>query len=164
MFKIGDKVVSMANGICTITDVVEKDMTGSGMKSYFILVPDGENNTKLFIPVDAAEERIRKTISKKEAQRVIDHILELDDLEIENEKDRELKYKEALRSGDPVKLATSLKSIYYRRKQRASEGKKSTVMDDKYYKLSVHKLHSELAYALGCSEADIMDMIHQRIE
>ena len=164
MFEIGDKVVSMSNGICCITGIVEMDMSGNGMKKYYTLVPESDHGTKLFIPVESAAERIRKTMDKTEAMNMLEHIRDLGKLVIEDEKDREKKYKEALRSSDPNMLAAALKSIYYRRKQREAEGKKSTVVDDKYYKLTIHKLHSELAYALGCSESDIMGMIHERLD
>ena len=161
-FKIGDMVLTVANGICCISDEVEMDMSGSGMKKYYILIPENDKATKLFIPVENAWERIRPAMTKEQALHLLEHVEEFDKLIIENEKEREKMYKEALRSSDPLLLIASIKNIVARIKEREAEGKKSTVIDDKYFKLTMHKLHAELAYALGCSENEITEMMKKR--
>ena len=161
-FKIGDMVLTVANGICCISDEVEMDMSGSGMKKYYILIPENDKATKLFIPVESAHERIRLAMTRDEALQILEHVEEFDQLIIENEKEREKIYKEALRSSDPLLLIASIKNIIARIKEREAEGKKSTVIDDKYFKLTMHKLHAEIAYALGCSENEITEMMKKR--
>lgn len=165
MFEVGDSVVSMANGICKITDVVELDMSQNHEKrTYFLLIPVTEENAKVYIPFDAAEQRMRRTMNKEEAIDVIRHISGTEELSIANEKERELKYKEAIRSCDPYQLVRIIKNLYHRREERLVQGKKCTAVDERYYKIAVHNLHSELAYALDCPENEVTSIIQDYIE
>lgn len=132
MFEVGDHVVSMANGICEIKDVVEMEMSGS-RKEYFLLIPESEANSKVYVPVDSAEKRIRKAMDKKSALSVIEQISDMEELIITNEKERETRYKEAVRSCDPKLLVGIIKNMYIRKQQRLAEGKKCTAMDEKYF-------------------------------
>ena len=163
MFEVGDHVVSTANGICEIKDVVEMEMSGS-RKEYFLLIPESEANSKVYVPVDSAEKRIRKAMDKKSALSVIEQISDMEELIITNEKERETRYKEAVRSCDPKLLVGIIKNMYIRKQQRLAEGKKCTAMDEKYFKLAVHNLHAELAFALDCEESEVEALIRRRME
>ena len=47
MFNVGDFVLNATNGICEIVDEVDLDMSGNKqIKSYFLLVPVGEQSAK----------------------------------------------------------------------------------------------------------------------
>ena len=62
MFEIGDYVLNATNGICKIKEIVELDMSGDkNPKSYFLLRPIDEENDKVYIPVDNADKRIRRS-------------------------------------------------------------------------------------------------------
>ena len=160
MFKVGDSVVSASNGICKINDMVEMDASGNNtMKMYFVLEPVGEKKTKVYIPVELAEKRIRKVMGKSEAIYVIEHINSIEELEIVNERERETKYKEAIQSGNPQMLVKAIKNMYHRRMERMAQGKKSTAIDEKYFKLAEHNLHSELGYVLNHSEDEMKNII-----
>ena len=88
----------------------------------------------LHIPVETAEKRVRKILNKEEA----------------------------IQSSDPEQLIRVIKNMYHRRKQRTIQGKKTTAVDERYFKIAVHNLHSELAFALGCKEDEIQDMIQKQ--
>ena len=102
MFEIGDYVLNATNGICKISEIVELDMSGDKqLKSYFLLRPVEEENDRVYIPVDNADKRIRKVITQDEAQAVLDRVPEIEALAVNNEKERETRYKEAVRSCEP---------------------------------------------------------------
>ena len=89
MFEIGDYVLNATNGICKISEIVELDMSGDKqLKSYFLLRPIEEENDRVYIPVDNADKRIRKVITKGEAQAVLDRIPEIEALVVDKEKER----------------------------------------------------------------------------
>ena len=99
MFEIGDYVLNATNGICKISEIVELDMSGDKkLKSYFLLRPVEEENDRVYIPVDNADKRIRKVITQDEAKAVLDRVPEIEALVVNNEKERETRYKEAVRS------------------------------------------------------------------
>lgn len=162
MFKKGCYVVNTNNGICEISDVVTMNM-GSGDREYYVLIPIEENTAKVFLPVDIAKKRIRSVMNTDDAWRLIKEIKAVDEALIENEKEREKLYKEAINSRDPKKLISIMKALYVRRQKRLEEGKKTTAVDDRYFKLAEKQLYSELAFALGVEKSELNEIIEQNI-
>jgi len=158
MFKKGDFVVSSANGICEITDVVTMNMSGSN-KDYYLLIPLEEQTAKVYIPVDVAEKRIRNILSKEQAWEIIRSIPNIKECWVENEKERERFYKDALASREPERLIGIIKNMYNRRQARLDAGKKSTAVDERYFKLAENQLHAELAFAIGEEKKNIKSII-----
>ena len=110
MFEIGDYVLNATNGICKISEIVELDMSGDKqLKSYFLLRPVEEENDRVYIPVDNADKRIRKVITQDEALAVLNRVPEIEALAVKNEKERETRYKEAVRSCEPDSVISLLK-------------------------------------------------------
>lgn len=162
MFEKGNYVVNANNGICEISDIVTMDM-GSGDKEYYVLIPIEENTAKVFLPVDIAEKRIRPTMSAEDAWKLIKEIKAVDEAFVENEKDREKLYKEAINSRDPKRLISIMKTLYIRKQKRLEEGKKTTAVDERYFKLAENQLYSELAFALKVQRSELNQIIEQNI-
>lgn len=162
MFKKGDFVVNTNNGICEITDIVTMNMSGTD-KEYYLLVPITEQTAKVYVPVDLATQRIRMAMNKVEALSLIESIPDIHETYIENEKERERTYKEALNSRDPKRLVGIIKTLYLRRQKRLDAGKKNTAVDDRYFKLAENHLHNELAFALEVDKSEIPELIFNRI-
>lgn len=164
MFEIGDCVLNATNGICKISEIVELDMSGDKqLKSYFLLRPVEEENDRVYIPVDNADKRIRKVITQDEAQAVLDRVPEIEALAVNNEKERETRYKEAVRSCEPDSVISLLKCLHIRNEQRAQAGKKSTAVDERYGKMAEHNLNAELAFVLEKDKQEIKDIIHDML-
>ena len=160
MFEIGDYVVNATNGICRINEIVELDMSGDKkLKSYFLLRPIDEENDRVYIPVDNADKRIRKVITAQEAQAVIDRIPEIAELEVRTEKERETRYKEAVRSCEPDMVVSLLKCLHRRSEERSKAGKKTTAVDERYLKMAEHNLHAELSFVLDKDKQEIKEII-----
>lgn len=165
MFNLGEFVVNASSGICEIKDVVELDMSGDKtLKSYYLLVPVDEQTAKVFIPVDNAGQRIRKVINSDEASKVIDEIPNISEIVVPNEKERELTYKNAIKSCEPEQLVGILKSLHRRKQERFAQGKKCTAVDERYFKLAESHLYAELAFALDKQKSEMSELISARIE
>lgn len=158
MFEKGNYVINTTNGICEITDIVTMNMSGSD-KDYYLLVPIDEKTAKVYIPVDMAEQRIRLTMTSNEAQEFIHSIKDIHEVYLENEKEREKTYKEALSSRDPKRLVGIIKTLYLRKQERIEAGKKNTAVDERYFKLAENSLHSELAFSLGVNKSEVAQII-----
>lgn len=164
MFEIGDYVVNATNGICKITEIVELDLTGEKkLKPYFLLVPVGEATARVYVPVETAEKRIRKAVTQSEAQKLIADVPSIGEITIRNEKERELRYKEAVKSCDPVMLVSIIKTLYHRMEARTAAGKKSTAMDERYFKMAENHLYSELAFVLGRQKNEMNEIFKARV-
>lgn len=165
MYKKGDHVVKIPEGICEIEDVGCLDISGVNKdKEYYILAPINQRGSKIYIPVDNVHGRIRNMISKEDAITFIKSIPDIDEKDIQNEKMREQEYKAVILSGDNEKIASILKLIYVRKQERAEQGKKLSSTDEKYFKLAEDMLFSELAFVLDVPKENMEQYIADMIE
>lgn len=165
MYKVGDCVVKADTGICRITDIVYLDGTDVDKnKKYYLLVPFSDDKMKIYVPVDSIVSNLRRAISCSEAWNMIEDIPKIDAVHIENEKQREQKYKEAIRSCEPEQWISIIKTMYFRKQKRSIQGKKNTAMDEHYFKVAEKYLYSELAYAIGKNESEMSQLIADTIK
>lgn len=164
MFQIGEYVVHGSNGICEVNDITHLDIPGSDRnREYYLLIPVGEKGGKIYSPVESGSKvQTRRVITRKEADALINEIPEIEAAWIENDKIREVVYKEALKSCDLRELVKIIKNMYLRREERISKGKKTTVLDDRYFKLAEDKLYSELSFVTGEDREQIEEKIQER--
>lgn len=164
MFKKGDYVIKLPEGVCKIEDIVHLDISDiDSDKAYYLLVPVSEKSSSIYISIDAAKERIRNVISRDEAMRLIKSLPEINEKNISNERRREQEYKSAILSGDLESLVSVMKLIYARRKKRTEEGKKVTAIDDRYFKQAENILFSELSFVLDIPKEEIETFIADTI-
>ncbi len=52
--------------------------------------------------------------------------------------------------------------MYIRRLERSAQGKKSTAVDEHYFKLAEESLYSELAFAIGRDKSEMKDLIEEK--
>lgn len=163
MFEKGNFVVNAKNGICEISGIEMINMNNE-VKECYVLVPIEEKTAKVFVPVDIAEKRIRLAMNKEDAWKLIKEIKTVDEVLVENEKERERIYKEAINSREPKRLISIIKTIYVRSQKRFEEGKKTTTVDDRYFKLAENHLQSELAFSLGVQKSEVIQIIKANVE
>ncbi|MFR8167868.1 MAG: CarD family transcriptional regulator [Lachnospiraceae bacterium] len=164
MFKEGDFIIYGSNGVCQVEHIGSMDLQGvPGDKMYYTLVPVYEEKSRLFTPVDNHKVVMRPVISKQEACDLIDHMQEMQVFEIQNEKNRDTVFKEALKTGDCEELVRVIKTIYEKKQERKAQGKKVTAGDERYFKLAEEHLYGELAIALGIEKDKVGSYIEKRI-
>jgi len=112
-----------------------------------------------FVPVDADRTRIRPVMTGDEAMDFIYCMDEIEAAWIANDKQREQKYKETLRSNDPADLVSIIKSLYRRGQDRIAMGKKVTATDERYFRQAEDTLYTELAFALEKSKDEVRALI-----
>lgn len=165
MYQVGDCVVKVNTGLCRITDIVYLDgIKTDKNKKYYLLVPFSDDKAKIYVPVDSIAHNLRRALDSSAAWIVIENIMKVDAVHIENEKQREQKYKEAIRSCEPVQWISIIKTMYFRKQKRNIQGKKNTAMDEHYFKLAEKYLYSELAYAIGKDESEMCQLIADTIK
>lgn len=163
MFEKGNFVVHANNGICEISDIVMMNLNDED-REYYVLIPVEEKTAKVFVLADSAEKRIRSVMARDDVWKLIKEIKSVDEILVENEKEREKIYKEAISSRDPKRLISIIKTSYLRRKKRLEDGKKSTAIDERYFKLAENHLHSELAFVLGVQKSEVNQIIEANMK
>lgn len=165
MFEKGELIQYGTNGVCEIVDITTPKISGIPKgKLYYELQPYYKKDGKIFTPIDNKKVLMRKILTKKEAQELIDGIPEIEALYIENDKMREMQYKECIRSGDCREWIRIIKTLYLRKMKRIAQGKHITATDERYLKLAEESLYSELSISLAIPKEGMEKYISNQIE
>lgn len=165
MFKKGDYVVCGNNGICKVTDVTTLNMSGTPKdRLYYILKPVYTESSTVYVPVDNHKVSIRPALTEKETHELIAKIPSLELVWVENEKQRELTYKECLKQNTCEDYVRIIKTLYLRKQDRLAKGQKSIGLDERYLKQAEDSLYGELAIALGIEKQGVQEYITKEIE
>ena len=103
-------------------------------------------------------------MTEDEAWNLIHRVKEIDELKVDNENDREQRYKETIRNGNPESLIGIIKMTYIRKKKRTDAGKKATAMDERYLEMAENNLYSELAFAINRPKEEVCNIITEYVE
>lgn len=164
MFQKGEYVVYGNNGICHIEDITHMNMKGIDKNQlYYVLIPLQMKESKIYTPVDNVKVRIRKVLTRQEAVELIDEVIDIDAIRVKDEKQREEQYKQLMGQGEPQDWIRIIKTLYLRRLERSSQGKKITTTDEKYLRMAENNLYSELGFALGMDKGEMEDYITQKV-
>ena len=164
MYSVGDYVVKANNGVCRIVDMVHPDFAVKKDRLYYLMVPVGDESARVYVPVDGDSSEMRAVITEEEAWDVIGRIKDIEAAWISNDRLREQFFKDAIRSLKPESLIGIIKNMYIRRMERLEQGKKSTAVDDRYFKIAENTLYSELAFAIGRNKEEMFELIKDSIE
>ncbi len=160
MFDIGDYIVYGHNGICRVLDITHPDISGVDTdRLYYVLMPEKTKGSRLFCPADDDNISIRRVINEQEAKDIISASKGIEPLEIENDRMRDVSYKNAMKSSDLMQWIKVIKTLLIRKKEREDLGKKITATDERYLKLAQEGLYSELALATGLDKEEIREII-----
>ena len=160
MYNVNDMVVYGNQGVCEIINIGTLSMSMvDRKKQYYTLRPIYQRDASVYVPVDNVTAVIRPVISKKDAERLIKKIPDIDYAWIVNEQERETQYKSALKTCDCEELVKIIKTLNKRKKSRQDAGKKVTVVDERYFRQAENQLFEELAYALGMDKGDVGEYI-----
>lgn len=164
MFEKGEYIVYGTTGVCEVTDIRKMNMRGIPKdKLFYVLTPYGQKGSTVFTPVDSTKTVMRRILSREQALELIDSMPEIEELYFSNDKIREEKYKECVRSCDCEQCIRVIKTLYLRREEKLAQGKKFAATDERYLKLAEDNLYSELSMALGMSKKEVQQYIEERL-
>lgn len=161
MFEVGDYIVYGLNGVCKVEKVGQiESSSGLSEKLYYTLLPVYVSGSRIITPVDNKKVKMRPIITKPEVMDLINNMKQCEPLWIEDDREREETYKQAIKDSNSLALIRMINALYLRRESRLSEGKKATVSDEKYFKLAEESLYGEFAIALDMDRKDVNEYIN----
>ena len=164
MFERGDYIVYGSTGICVVEDITTMDMPGIPKERlYYVMSPYQQSGSRIFTPVDNSKMKLRRILSREEALALIDEIPKLEQIGIAEEKFREQKYKECIRSCECRNWIRMMKTLYLRKQERVSQGKKVTATDERYFRMAEDNLYTEFSISLDMPRQEVEDYISERI-
>lgn len=165
MFKTGDCIVFGTRGVCQVVQVGYLNLDGIPKdKLYYTLTPYYSHGSTVFTPVDNQKVIMRPILTKREAEKLLDEMKDIETLWIGSEKLRELRYKDALRTCDCREIVKIIKTIHLRKRSRIAAGKKITFIDEKYFKIAQDSLYGELAVALNMSRETVKRYVIEHVK
>lgn len=164
MFNIGDYVVCGNNGICSVQDITKLNISGiDKSRKYYLLKPVFLSASTVYIPVDTADQVMRKAVSREEAITFIHSIPDIPLIPLENEKTLEKTYKEYMHQNSCQAWLMLIKTIYLRKEKRILKGCKVTALDSRYFKQAEDFLYGELSVALDMPRDEVKNFIAETI-
>lgn len=165
MFEIGEYVVYGNKGVCKINKIGPIDIPGmSKDRQYYTMSQVYTRGSTIFTPVDNDKAVLRKVLSPQEAKELIDEAAGMNPVWIQNDKEREQKFTETLRSADTRSLFEMIISLYHRKERRLADGKKATSTDERYFHAAEDILYGELGVSLGIGKDEVKDFILKEFE
>ncbi len=165
MFGKGEYIVYGTTGVCRVRDITAMSAGEGGReKLYYVLEPVGVAGSRIMTPVEGNKSVLRPIMSRDEAYRLIDGIRDMDQLRITDDKQRESRYKEALKTCDCREWIGIIKTLHFRKKDRMARGKRLTEIDERYLKKAKENLYRELSIPLEIPAEDVERFITKRIE
>lgn len=164
MFRIGDAVIHPAEGVCEITEITERNFSGTA-EEYYVLKSVYDSQSTVYIPVETARVRpkIRLALSREQVQKIIDSLEKNEPVKTDNDNHRRLLFKEILASGNADEIGRVLTTIYNLKTELRKTGKKIKVSDERIIKETERSVFTEFAFSLGISPEEIPAYIDDRI-
>ncbi|MBU1077183.1 MAG: transcriptional regulator [Spirochaetes bacterium] len=155
MFKVKASVVYPVHGVGVIKKIEKKEILGEVNKYYIIEFIN--NNIKIMIPTDKAEEMgIRPVIKKSEAQKIL-KILKSKPSNLDDDwKSRYQNNTERIKTGSIHEIASVVRDLYKRNKL-----KELSLMERKMYESAVNHLVLEIATAKKISHENAEKIINK---
>ena len=165
MFIKGEYVVSGSKGVCVVEKVTTLDISGVDKeREYYILKPVYVAGSTVYVPVDTAEESMRKVLDREAAQVLIRGIADTALITATNDKLLEQEYRSCMKSNCCEELIKVIKTIYLRKQKRLAAGRKVTAVDSKYFRIAEENLYGELAVSLHMSKNEVEQHIKGELD
>ena len=163
-FSVNEYVFYKGVGVCRIEAVENKTFDGEKYEDYLKLVPFGSHCTSsYFVPMGAANARIRKPMTEDEINAAIDRSADGEIRLNTNTKERRTAIDTILKGGDCTQILSLIKTIYLHTESCRSSGRKVLVSDENALRAAENMIYPEFSFVLGIDEKEVADYIGHRI-
>ena len=165
MRQIGEIVLYGTDGVCRVTEITEKKF-GKETTKYYVLCSLYRGNSVIYVPVgnEKLESKMRDIISREELDGIICNMPNEENIWIENEPLRKIKYKEIITGGDRRDLFRLIKTLYDHRIIQENSGKKMHMTDERFMKDAEKILYDEIAHVVGIDHREVLTYIADKIK
>lgn len=163
MYKAGDYVAVAGYGICRVVSVGFLTLSGADpSKKYYTLCSEHEGSL-LYIPCEISAERMRPVISKENAVSLIKNI-PLMKYDFGRDKQRILRYRQALQDGRPEVLLPVIRELYEKWHDPFKKKSSGSMTENSIFREAEEMLNAEFAVALGCDSSEVPSLIERIVD
>lgn len=163
MFKVNDTVMYGRNGACKVKDI-QRESFGGAEKEYYILTPVYESNSTVYVPVEGAEVKLKKLLSKSEIDSVIGEASAKKSVWIEDSRRRREAASAVIKSGNHADVISLVKLYHAKKEEFEAANKKFFVADDRNLQEAESLLFQEFSIVLNIEKKDIFPLIEGKLK
>lgn len=160
MYKANDYLVYKKD-VCKVKEIKKNKLNGL---DYYILVPIDDDSLIIDVPTDNRMGYIKDIITKKEAEKLINSIPQIEPLSNIEDKYIENRYKDLIYNGTREDLIRIIKTTYLRNEERTKNKKKISDKDFNYFNKAEKYLYNELSIALNMSFDETKNYIISKVK
>ena len=160
---VGEYVVYCSKEICLINSIVKKCFDGVNEEDYFQLIPVNTKKSFYYIPCKNCESKIRPLLTKEEIYLLIDEMPDASTEWCDDRQARKSLFNSILKGDDYHKLITMMHSLYVKREDQISIGKKLLAADERAMNEAEHIINQEFAFVLDINEDEVDNFIKERL-
>ncbi|MBO5747247.1 MAG: CarD family transcriptional regulator [Clostridia bacterium] len=152
MLKLNEKVMYGTTGVCVVEKIEDKKI-GREVKRYYVLKPVTQSSSTVFLPADNEKllSKARDVLTKKQICGIVEELKLTDDVWVDSDNDRRLKFSEMISSGDCKVCMLLLRSLLNRQTELLEKGKRLHLADERALKETQRLTFDEIAEAFGVS-------------
>lgn len=160
VYKSGDQVTYGIHGVCNII-AVEKQRVGKKLVEYYVLEPVHCAGSRFYVPTknEIAVSKLNPVLDASQVQQLLASDAVRQDVWIEDEGQRRLRYKELIASGDRAALVSMVHCLYRHREEQTAAGRKFHLSDENFLNDAQKLLGSEFSIALQIPEDEVEEFV-----
>lgn len=159
-YQIDDTILYGVHGVCKVTAIEEKNLSGSSSE-YYVLKPVQDDKSTVFIPVDNEKlcARMRELLSSEQVRELIATMPGEQTIWDDNDMLRRQRFKEILLSGERSELIQLIKTLHERTEAQKEKGRKLPAADERFMREAENLLYGEFAYVLDIPQEEVLPFI-----
>ena len=164
MFNVGEAVVYCSQ-VYTV-EGTEKKTIGKTVKEYYCLKNVYDERNSVFIPVDneLLVGKMRAVLSRKEILEMIAGFPNIESCWVEDEKERNAKFKEILEKGDRFEMARMVKTLFEKKCQLEEVSRHLHSADETVFHRAEKAICEEFALVLGIKKEEVIPFIAKALK
>ena len=161
--EINEAVVHIPEGVCKVTELIERNISGVGTRKYYVLLPVYDRGAKIYVPADLETPKLRPLIDESDVLPLIDALPSAESVWEENDKKRQEYFSKILSRCDHREMICLLSTLRGKAIEKKKLGKKFHSSDERILRETQRLLYGEFGFVLGISPKEVPDFIAERL-
>lgn len=165
MFQLGDQVIYGIHGLCRILELETRKIDRK-LIEYYVLEPVEQPGARFYVPTQnqAAVSKLQKVLTRQELDELLQAVSNNNDVWIEDENQRKLRYRELISSGDRASLIGMIRALLRHKQAQESAGKKFHLCDENFLRDAQKLLSTEFSRVLEISPEEVGNYIENALK
>ena len=154
----GEHVIYRNSELCRVEGFEKQCADGVHEREYCVLTPVNSAGARYYVPAETAGEKLRAVHTREEILGLIREMGAAEDW-CPDPLERKRRHAEVLASGDILRTAAMVKSIYLEKCRREEHGKSLNSADERTLRAAEDMINGEFSFVLGIKPEEVPDFI-----